>query len=69
MMCGSHNITTKRREVTFSKGKKRVARAKFTLSRISGGGTFTFTIADVKKSGMIYDDALNVETSDTIVIQ
>lgn len=64
---GSVNQTVS--AVTFSKGKKRIGRTKFTLSRISRGGTFTFTIADVKKSGMIYDDALNVETSDTIVIQ
>ncbi len=64
---GSVNQTVS--AVTFSKGKKRIGRTKFTLSRISGGGTFTFTITDVKKSGMIYDNDLNVETSDTIVIQ
>jgi hypothetical protein len=41
----------------------------FKLGRIKKGGTFTFTVDNVTKSGMIYNDKLNVETSDTIVIQ
>lgn len=56
-------------EVTYSKGKKRIGTAKFTLSRIKEAGTFTFTVVDVTKSGTVYDAALNVETSDTVVIQ
>ncbi len=63
---GSINQTVS--TVTFAKGKKRIGKAKFTLSRISEGGTFTFAVTDVNKSGMIYYDTLNVETSDTIVI-
>ena len=54
--------------VTYSKGKKKISKAKFRLSGIRQGGTFTFTVNDVTKSGMIYEDALNVETLDTIVI-
>lgn len=30
------------------------------------GGTFTFTVTDVSKSGSVYNPALNVETSDSI---
>ena len=30
------------------------------------GGTFTFTVTDVSKSGYVYNPALNVETSDSI---
>ncbi|MHC4397448.1 MAG: S8 family serine peptidase [Planctomycetota bacterium] len=56
--------------VTSAKGgKKRIGKAKFTLSGITEAGTFTFTVNNVAKSGMTYHDALNVETSDTIVIQ
>jgi hypothetical protein len=33
-----------------------------------GGGTFTFTVTNVVKSGYTYNPALNVETSDTITI-
>jgi hypothetical protein len=34
----------------------------------NGGGTFTFTVTDVVKSGYTYNPALNVETSDSITI-
>jgi hypothetical protein len=30
------------------------------------GGTFTFTVSNVVKSGCVYNAALNVETSDSI---
>jgi hypothetical protein len=33
-----------------------------------GGGTFTFTVTDVVKSGNTYNPGLNIETSDTITI-
>lgn len=33
-----------------------------------GGGTYTFTITNVVKSGYTYNSSLNVETSDTITI-
>ncbi len=46
------------------------ADGKVTLQspRNKGGGTFTFTVTDVVKSGYTYNPALNVETSDTITI-
>jgi hypothetical protein len=36
-------------------------------STVKNGGTFTFTVTDVSKGGYVYNPALNVETSDTIV--
>jgi hypothetical protein len=33
---------------------------------VKGGGTFTFTVTDVIKSGYIYNASLNVETSDSV---
>jgi hypothetical protein len=56
-------------KVTYSRGKKRIGKATFKLGRIKKGGTFTFTVNNVKKSGLVYNDELNIETSDTIVIQ
>jgi hypothetical protein len=35
-------------------------------STVKNGGTFTFTVTDVSKSGYVYNPALNVETSDSI---
>ncbi len=35
---------------------------------IKGGGTFTFTVTDVVKSGVVYNSSLNVETSDSITV-
>ncbi|MCK5055324.1 MAG: metallophosphoesterase [Candidatus Aminicenantes bacterium] len=39
-----------------------------TSPKNKGGGTFTFTVTNVVKSGYTYNPALNVETSDTITI-
>jgi hypothetical protein len=38
----------------------------FESPRKNGGGTYTFTVTDVTKSGYVYNPALNVETSDSI---
>lgn len=35
-------------------------------SAVKNGGTFTFTVTDVIKSGEVYNSTLNVESSDTI---
>ncbi len=35
-------------------------------SGVKGGGTFTFTVTDVVRSGYVYNPVLNVETSDSI---
>ncbi len=40
----------------------------FASAKVSGGGTFTFTVTDVVKSGVPYNAALNNETSDSITI-
>ncbi len=40
-----------------------------TSPKIKNGGTFTFTITNLSKSGFTYNPALNVENSDTIVAQ
>jgi len=34
---------------------------------VKGGGTFTFTVTDIVKTDFVYNAALNVETTDTIV--
>lgn len=39
-----------------------------TSSKNKNGGTFTFTVTDVVKSGHTYNAGLNVETSDSITI-
>jgi hypothetical protein len=41
-------------------------RITFKSSKVSGGGTFTFTVTDVVKTGYTYDPGQNVETSDSI---
>jgi hypothetical protein len=43
---------------------------KVTLSSgsVTGGGTFTFTVTNVVKTGWTYDPAKNVETSDSITL-
>jgi hypothetical protein len=38
----------------------------FESSRVNGGGTYTFTVTDVSKSGYVYNPALNMETFDSI---
>jgi hypothetical protein len=38
----------------------------FESAGVQGGGTYTFTVTDVLKSGYVYNPALNVETSDSI---
>jgi hypothetical protein len=38
----------------------------FESPRKNGGGTYTFTVTDVTKSGYVYNPALNMETSDSI---
>jgi photosystem II stability/assembly factor-like uncharacterized protein/Tfp pilus assembly protein PilX len=40
----------------------------FESSDVNGGGTYTFTVTDVTKSGYLYNPALNVETSDSITV-
>lgn len=50
-----------------SKTTNRRGKVKITSDRVSGGGTFTFTVTDVVKSGYVYDSASNGETSDFIV--
>ncbi|MCP5107777.1 MAG: metallophosphoesterase family protein [bacterium] len=40
----------------------------FKSPKKKNGGTFTFTVTDVVKSGYTYNDSLNVETSDSITI-
>jgi hypothetical protein len=40
----------------------------FQSAKIKGGGTYTFTVDNVVKTGYTYDPGLNVETSDTISI-
>jgi PKD repeat protein len=40
----------------------------FNSGKVKSGGTFTFTVDDVVKSGYTYDPALNVETSDSITV-
>jgi len=41
-------------------------RVTFMSERVRGGGIFTFTVLDVTLTGWIYDEAANVETSDSI---
>jgi hypothetical protein len=36
----------------------------FNSGKVKSGGTFTFRVDDVVKSGYIYDPGLNAETSD-----
>ena len=55
-------------KITSSKVKKGLGKAKFVLSGIKKSGTFTFKVNGVAKKGMVYRDALNVETTNTIVI-
>lgn len=38
----------------------------FKSSKVQGGGTFTFTVTGVVKTGYVYNPDLNVETSDSI---
>jgi hypothetical protein len=40
----------------------------FTSGKVKSGGTFTFSVDDVVKSGYTYDPALNVETSDSVTV-
>jgi hypothetical protein len=40
----------------------------FESGWVNGGGTYTFTVTDVTKSGYVYNPALNVETSDSITV-
>jgi len=46
------------------------ATGKVTLSSgsVKGGGTFTFTVTNIVKTGNTYDPSKNVETSDTITL-
>jgi hypothetical protein len=37
-------------------------------SNMKNGGTFTFTVGSVVKTGYTYDPALNVETTDSITV-
>ncbi|HUV40321.1 MAG TPA: choice-of-anchor Q domain-containing protein, partial [Sedimentisphaerales bacterium] len=37
-------------------------------SKVSGGGTFTFTVTNITKDGYTYDPNQNVETSDSITV-
>lgn len=34
--------------------------------KVKNGGTFTFTVVDVTKTGWTYDSATNIETSDSV---
>jgi hypothetical protein len=40
----------------------------FFESPRNGGGTYTFTVTGVSKSGYVYNPTLNVETSDSITV-
>lgn len=59
----SGSVTGTAQGVTGADGK-----ITFTSPRNKGGGTFTFTVTNVVKSGFTYNSSLNVETSDTITI-
>jgi Calcineurin-like phosphoesterase/Purple acid Phosphatase, N-terminal domain len=41
----------------------------FNSAKKKNGGTFTFTVTDVVKSGFTYNPTLNVETSDSVTTQ
>ena len=41
-------------------------RVRLASYSVKNGGTFTFTVTDVVKTGRTYNPALNVETTDTI---
>jgi len=38
----------------------------FESAKVKNGGTFTVTVTDVTAAGLIYNQSLNVETSDSI---
>jgi len=40
--------------------------AKFSSERVKGCGSFTFTVDNIEKNGLIYDPLQNIETSETI---
>lgn len=40
----------------------------FSTNWVKNGGTFTFTVNNIVKTGWIYDSSANVETSDTIIL-
>jgi hypothetical protein len=50
----SSGVTDSEGQVTFNSGK------------VKDGGTFTFTVTNVVKTGWTYNPALNIETGDTI---
>ena len=40
----------------------------FNSGKVKSGGTFTFTVTDVVKSGYAYDPVLNVKTYDSVTV-